>query len=341
MAILVVSTLGAGCATPDRAVFPALDVPLSWPEAPQRPRIDYVGQLRTSEDLKARPTFGETLGEVFVGRREPAPLFGPRDVVVTPDGERVWVADPGGRCLHMFDLKRRKYLRITELGGSPLLSPVSVSRGPGGGVLVCDSERASIDLISDSTGALYESLELPEDVIRPVDVLYDAPAGEYFVVDAAAHDIKVISDEGRLLRALGRRGVERGALNFPTSIATDGQNLWITDTGNNRAVCLSRAGEEVRSIGKAGDAPGDLAMPKSVAVDADGHVYVVDSRFENVQIFDDAGRLLLFFGGEGTAPGEFWLPGGIFIEQSGRIWVCDSYNRRLQVFQYVREVSDE
>lgn len=341
LAIVVIGIGGAGCASNDRNIFPALKAPISWPDAPQRPRIDYVGELRTSADLKAKPTLGEALGEVFVGKSEPAPLFGPRDVLVTADGERVWVADPGGRCLHMFDLERRKYARITEIGGSPLISPVCVSRGPGGGVLVCDSERASIDLISGESGALFESVQLPEDVLRPVDVLYDASTGEYFVVDSAAHDIKVLSDEGRLLRVLAKRGVGRESLNFPTSIATDGQNLWITDTGNNRAVCMSRAGEELRSIGKAGDAPGDLAMPKSIAVDADGHIYVVDGRFENVQIFDNAGRLLLFFGGEGTAPGQFWLPGGVFIEQCGRIWVCDSYNRRLQVFQYVREVGDE
>ena len=93
-------------------------------------------------------------------------------------------------------------------------------------------------------------------------------------------------------------------------------------------------------FGQAGDAMGDLAFPKGIAFDSDGQVYVVDSRFENVQIFEPSGQLLLFFGEEGVGPGQFWLPSGLFIDQMDRIWVCDSYNSRIQVFQYLKEVDD-
>lgn len=74
-----------------------------------------------------------------------------------------------------------------------------------------------------------------------------------------------------------------------------------------------------------------------MAVDSDGHVYVLDSRFENVQVFDHVGALLMAFGGEGDGPGEFALPSGITIDQGDRIWIADTYNRRVQVFQYLRE----
>jgi hypothetical protein len=60
---------------------------------------------------------------------------------------------------------------------------------------------------------------------------------------------------------------------------------------------------------------------------------VVDAAFENVQIFDPEGRLLLPFGGPGTGPGEFTLPGGVFLDSSNTIWVADSFNRRVQVFR--------
>ena len=62
---------------------------------------------------------------------------------------------------------------------------------------------------------------------------------------------------------------------------------------------------------------------------------MVDARFENVQVFDRTGRLLLVFGEEGTGPGQFWLPAGIFVDPNDRIWVCDTYNRRVQVFDRV------
>jgi DNA-binding beta-propeller fold protein YncE len=54
-----------------------------------------------------------------------------------------------------------------------------------------------------------------------------------------------------------------------------------------------------------------------VAVDAQGRVYVVDAAFENVQVFDAEGRLLMFFGGPGHNPGDLGLPAGIAIGTGG------------------------
>jgi len=68
---------------------------------------------------------------------------------------------------------------------------------------------------------------------------------------------------------------------------------------------------------------------------------VADAGFDNVQIFDEAGRLLLYFGGSGQAPGLFWMPAGIFVDRRDRIYVADSYNRRIQIFQYLKVESHE
>ena len=73
----------------------------------------------------------------------------------------------------------------------------------------------------------------------------------------------------------------------------------------------------------------------------DGQVYVVDSRFENIQIFTRQGELLLTIGGEGTGPGKFWLPVGIFADANDNIWVGDSHNHRVQVFRYLRQTDPE
>ena len=70
-----------------------------------------------------------------------------------------------------------------------------------------------------------------------------------------------------------------------------------------------------------------------MAFDADGHVWVVDAQFENVQGFDTDGRLLMAFGSEGRGVGEFWLPAGICIDARNRMWIADTYNRRVQVFE--------
>jgi hypothetical protein len=74
-------------------------------------------------------------------------------------------------------------------------------------------------------------------------------------------------------------------------------------------------------------------MPKGVGSDTDRVIYVVDSLFDNIQLFDQRGEFLLTIGGRGAGQGEFWLPSGIFIDDSDKMYVCDTFNQRLQIFQ--------
>jgi DNA-binding beta-propeller fold protein YncE len=78
---------------------------------------------------------------------------------------------------------------------------------------------------------------------------------------------------------------------------------------------------------------GDFSLPKGMGIDTGGRRYVVDAAFENVQIFDPDGNLLLAFGGPGHGPGGFSLPAGLFVDSTDTIWVADSFNRRIQVFR--------
>jgi sugar lactone lactonase YvrE len=285
-----------------------------------------VGQARRLND---EPRAGGTTGS----RRAGSLARRPNDPA--PDADRLWIADPGGRCLHLFNLGDRSYRKIETVGGAHLLSPVGLCLGPEDSIYVCDSQSISVHRLSASTGALLATLRLPIEVQRPVAAGYEPATEELFVVDVCAHDIKVLGPDGTLRRIVGRRGDGAGEFNYPSDIAVGGGMIWIADTGNYRVQGLTQAGEHVVTIGQAGDAPGDFAMPKGIALDGEGHIYVVDGRFENVQVFDPEGRLLLFFGEEGSEPGEFWLPSGVFVDPGNRIWVCDSYNGRVQVFDYL------
>ena len=62
--------------------------------------------------------------------------------------------------------------------------------------------------------------------------------------------------------------------------------------------------------------------PKGVALDSFGNLYVVDSGWSNVQIFNEKGDVLLFFGGRGAYPGLLKNPSGIAIDAKNRIsWI--------------------
>ncbi|MHC5111272.1 MAG: 6-bladed beta-propeller [Planctomycetota bacterium] len=250
------------------------------------------------------------------------------------------MADSGGRCLQLFDLRARTHTKITLVGEAPLLAPVGLARGPDRSIFVCDAESGAVYQFSSASGDFLGELPISDVLQRPVALQFDPERQDLLVVDSAAHNIKVFSLDGQVQRIIGRRGAGPGEFNFPLDVIADGETLWVVDTGNHRIQGVTRDGEPVASFGQPGDSPGDLALPKGIAQDGHGNLYVVDARFENVQVFDREGRLLLFFGQEGVGMGEFWLPAGIDIDSNNRIWVCDMYNRRLQVFDYIGAQAD-
>jgi hypothetical protein len=53
-----------------------------------------------------------------------------------------------------------------------------------------------------------------------------------------------------------------------------------------------------------------------VAVDRGGVVYVVDAAFQNVQMFNTDGQLLMFFGSPGSHLGAMSLPAGVAVNDA-------------------------
>lgn len=88
----------------------------------------------------------------------------------------------------------------------------------------------------------------------------------------------------------------------------------------------------VQAWGTAGSGEGQLAEPKNLAVDADGSVYVVDSRNHRVQKFDRNGRFVTSWGSNGTGNGQFTEPWGIAVSRDGTVYVADTWNHRVQKF---------
>ena len=66
-------------------------------------------------------------------------------------------------------------------------------------------------------------------------------------------------------------------------------------------------------FGGYGNHPGSFTRPKGIALDSTGNLYVVDAAFENVQIFNGSGDLLMHFGGAYEGAGAMWLPASVEI----------------------------
>lgn len=331
-AALAIAFGTGGCVAREAEVFPAPERRIVWPAPPETPRIQWVGRLRSSDDLGAGTDGWEAVATAFRGPRPPIKFASPVAVAVAPDG-RIAVADVSAPALHILDLEQRTHLRIGGFDSTPLGAPSGVAWW-GDHIIASDAELGRV-LVFEPSGELAYSFG--EGVLqRPVGIAADQASRRLFVVDGAAHDVKAFDEDGNLLSTIGGPGSALGQFNFPTHAAIRGDRLIVADSGNFRVQVLDLSGNPIAVIGREGNAAGTFALPKGVAISPQGHVYVSDARFENVQVFDQTGNLLLAFGREGREPGEFWLPAGITIDERDRIWVADTGNSRLQVFQYLK-----
>jgi len=328
---LIAGVLLASCASPpDSGIQEAEKQNIAWPQPPGKARIRFVNEISNAADLGIRPGIWSRLVGLIAGGEEHR-LIRPTAVVMTSE-EVLYVADPGSRAVHRFDIRRKKHEIIRLKDGTPFRSPIALAIGPENRVYVADSALNQIFLITDDTKyavPFQTSIEL------------DQPTGlalgdeRLYVVNTLQHEILAFDLEGQLLFRFGSRGAGKGEFNYPTMIWSEPatRKLWVTDSLNFRIQQFDENGRFLSTFGRPGDATGDLPRPKGIATDRQGNLYVLDSLHNSMQIFNPAGELLLYIGEQGHGPGQFWLPTGIFIDNKNRIFVADSFNRRVQIFR--------
>ena len=336
-AVAAITLLLTGCVSSGK--LPGSTPLRVWPPAPQRARIALLGEIRGPQELEMTGGLGRGIIRLLTGY-EPEKLRRPYAVAVTgdvegtgPGGERgpelLAVADTEAKVVQLFDLKRGKQHILAEMDGDlRLLSPVGVAFDADRRLYVVDSALAA--LVRFGPDGEFDRV-LSRGFQRPAGVGVDAADGVVYVSDAAEHTVRKFDLEGQPL------GTMRVPFRFPTHLGVDRRGrLVVADTMNFRVMVFAPDGKPIFSTGKRpGDASGNLQRPKGVALDSDDHLYVVDALFDNVQIFDLKGALLLAFGSAGDGAGEFALPAGIAIDQRDLIYLADSYNGRVQVFRYL------
>ena len=345
---LAVVALLAACAAPEprRLHLGVNEAPegkrLLWPPAPEVPRYLYAGAL-TGEDNFVAPngasegrarSFFRWLVGLDAASAQPTVLQRPGNGVVDEAG-RIYVSDMSRQGVFVFDAPGGE-LKLWEYAEPQrrFVAPSGMARTAAGMLLVADAELGVVARL-DPQGAPLASLG--RGVLkRPTGVATDATTGRVFVADTYAHAIKVFDDTGHLLRSFGRRGEAPGEFNYPTHLAYAAGELYVTDTMNHRIQVLDAlTGAARRAIGTRGLYVGNLVRPKGVAVDSEGNVYVIESYYDHLLVFDRNGRFLMGFGGVGQGSGKFYLPAGVWVDDRDRVFVADMFNGRVMVFQFL------
>ena len=302
---------------------------LIWPLLPNEPKIEYLSSFSKSKDIEAESSFLKKIWNRVVGR-DPIEEMLIQPVGITGDNDgNIYVADPGAKCVHVFNQTQRKYNKLLGTRSIVLKSPIGVAVSDAGLIFISDSELKEIlvfNKVGDFQFTINGYFQQPTGICINKDALY--------VTDTKLNKIFIFNLNGSYLFEFGSPGMELGEFNRPIFIVK-GSLFYITDGMNFRVQVIDEGFNSLFAIGNQGDVQGTFSRPKGVALDSDENIYVVDGLFDAVQIFDYKGDLLLVFGENGIGPGEFDMPSGIYIDDNNKIYIVDTLNRRVQVFKYL------
>jgi len=312
-----------------------------WPAAPETPHYRYVGQLVGEQNfVPESQSWWQRAWHWIAGlnsrKHQPRVLQRPQNGFVADDG-RIFVTDVSRAAVFVFDGRQpntRSGLQIWEDADAKtrFVTPLGIVADGNGGILVADAGLGCIihlDTVGKGLGRICD-----KTLLRPTGLARDAQRHLLFVVDSRAHDIKVFDDAGVLVRTLGHHGEGDGEFNGPTYLSLVDDRLYVSDTLNARVQLIDEQGRFIMSYGRRGLYLGDTPRPKGVATDRDGNVYIVESYYDYLLIFNDKGDFLLPIGGTGNAIGRFFLPAGVWIRDD-RVYVADTFNGRVMIFQYL------
>lgn len=315
--------------------------PKVWPSPPEEPRYRYIGELTGEANFRpdnwANRSAATKLFDWLVGLTgiNPTPVVLQRPQSGTVDAEgRVYVTDISRGAVYVFDKPAGK-LEVWEMarGNLRFKAPIGIALATQGDILVADAELHGVFRLDKNGNPVNE---FGQDILkRPTGLARDAKRGIIYISDTYSHDIKVFSDDGKLIKTIGQRGEEDGEFNFPTHLAFANDQLFVTDTLNSRVQIFDTDGKLIKKFGKRGLYVGNLVRPKGVAIDSASNIYVIESLYDQLLVFNNQGQTLLALGGSGKETGQFYLPAGVWVDSQNYVYIADMFNGRVTVLQFL------
>ena len=182
------------------------------------------------------------------------------------------------------------------------------------------------------------SFDIPTDITTS--------GGNHIVVNSDGNSVVILNAQLERVLTFGNVDLntdgdnnDDGELDAPYGIAANTENIFVTDTGNNRVQIFDFDGNYVSQFGSVdldgSKDNGEFDTPRGIAVN-DENIFVVDTGYDRIQVFDLDGNYVRQFGssdfdGPGDNSGEFRQPRGIEVT-SDRVYVTDEISDKIVVF---------
>ena len=258
----------------------------------------------------------------FVGG-SPQVYAQPHDLVLSPDGRLLYVADNNNDRIAVLDpttLELRGTFGKGEVG-----APHDVAFDGAGRLLVADTDNSRIAIysVAEYSGKLVH--ELRGAIRRPEGVAWH-PNGRIYATGASSGNIEAFAN--------GRSVAVASGLSSPhdVAIATDG-TVWIADASNDRLVQMTPDLKVLRTIkGLAYKFNG----PRYLDFDAAGRLYVADKYTHKIKVLSpNAAHIYTLGSGRGElGPSKFDRPEGVTI-RGADVWFSDTYNDRIVRYRII------
>ncbi len=279
-----------------------------FPAPPDTARVQFLTRVSTSHDITGnRNSFSKSM----LGEEKDLLINKPYGVAV--HGGKILVCDTYIHGLAIIDMKKSKFEQFIPKGKGELKVPVNCFVDSNDNLYIADSERKQIVLF-DSKGKYLDSFGETAN-FKPTDVFVQD--NKIWVSNVEGHKIFVYNMDTNhsLLRTFPKDNSKaEGNLFSPTNLYIADNKVYVTDFGDFKIKIYTLEGEFIESIGTYGQNPGQFVRPKGIAVDRESNLFVVDAGFENTQIFNKKGKLLMSFGGSYKSQGNMWLPAKVTLD---------------------------
>ena len=216
---------------------------------------------------------------------------------------------------------------VNIIGGVSRPAGVAL-RGNDGELVVTETEPAAV-CIRDREGKVIKSLEQGSPQLdNPYGVAVDSE-GCVYVAELINCKVHKFSRDGEFVKAVGGECSDEDVA-FPAGIKINHHDqIYICDDTNQKVHVFNKNLDKLFSFGASGEGPGQFQSPSDVTFDADGNVFVADTKREKIIKFSPRGEFFSEFEVKGQSL-EREL--GLCVGPSGHLFVSDFWNHRVVVF---------